>query len=283
MILELKGDIFDTEDLCKQIKAASEDVELVINSPGGDVFSGLQMVKAIENCKHKVTAKVEVMAASIAAIIALSCDKVVLGKNDLMMLHNCWTFTAGNKEQLQQEIEMMGTIDKVLHNIIDEHCYDDELLARVDDGDVWLTGDEVAELFDHAEMTDSAQDYKLAACASLANLVKKFRAAEDEKKKKKKKTTVNVPPQPEPEPDPDPDPDPDPEPEPDPDPDPDPDPENPDTTDPENTGGEGGDGEGGDGEGGEGGNGDGGDPAPSGAYIVPERLRALLAMAETLE
>ena len=259
MILELKGEIFDTAEICEQIKAAEEDVELVINSPGGDVFSGLQLVKAIENCKHKVTAKVEVMAASIAAIIALSCDKIILTKNDLMMLHNCWTFAAGNKEQLQQEIEMMGTIDKVLHNIISEHCYDDELSARVDDGDVWLTGDEVADLFDHAEMTEAGQDYKLAACASLANLVKKYRAAEDEEKKKKKKTTINVPPEPEPELEPEPDPD----------------PENPDATDSENTDGEGGDGEGG--------NGDGGDPATSGSYVVPERLRALLTMAETLE
>ena len=47
MILELKGDIFDTEEICQKVKAAEEDVELVINSPGGDVFSGLQMVKAI--------------------------------------------------------------------------------------------------------------------------------------------------------------------------------------------------------------------------------------------
>ncbi len=267
MILELKGDIFDTAEICEQISAAEEDIELVLNSPGGDVFSGLQVVKAIENCKHQVTAKVEVMAASIAAIIALSCDKVVLTKNDLMMLHNCWTFTAGNKEQLQQDIDMMEAIDRVLHNIISEHCYDDELSARVDEGDVWLTGDEVAELFDHSELMDVVQDYRLAASASLVDLVKKCRAAEDEKKKKKK-TTINVPPEPEPEPEPEPDPDPDP--------DPDPenqdntDPENQDNTDPENTGGEGG-------------NGGGGDPAPSGSYVVPERLRALLITAEALE
>ena len=244
MILELKGDIFDTAELCEQISAAEEDIELVLNSPGGDVFSGLQVVKAIENCKHQVTAKVEVMAASIAAIIALSCDKVVLTKNDLMMLHNCWTFTAGNKEQLQQDIDMMEAIDRVLHNIISEHCYDDGLSARVDEGDVWLTGDEVAELFDHSELMDVVQDYRLAASASLVDLVKKCRAAEDEKKKKKKKTTINVPPEPEPEPEPEPDPDPD--------------PENPDDTDPENT-------------------------EPSGSYVVPERLRALLITAEALE
>ena len=170
---------------------------------------------------------------------------------------------------------MMEAIDRVLHNIISEHCYDDELSARVDEGDVWLTGDEVAELFDHSELMDVVQDYRLAASASLVDLVKKCRAAEDEKKKKKKKTTINVPPEPEPEPEPEPDSDPDP--------DPDPDPENPDNTDPENTDGEGGDGEGGDGEGGESGNGDGGDPAPSGAYVVPERLRALLITAEALE
>ena len=44
---------------------------------------------------------------SIAAIIALACDEVSISKNDLMMLHNCWTFSVGNKEQLQNAVRQV--------------------------------------------------------------------------------------------------------------------------------------------------------------------------------
>ena len=84
--LRIDGEVIDLSKICKALKETEEDVELTINSPGGDVFAGLQVVKAIENCKHSVTAKIEVMAASIAAVIALACNKVIIGKNDLMML-----------------------------------------------------------------------------------------------------------------------------------------------------------------------------------------------------
>lgn len=198
MRCEVTGDVFDLSEIVDQITNAQEDVELVVNSPGGDVFAGFQLVNAISKCQHKVTAQIEVMAASIAAIIALACDKVFIGKNDIMMLHNCWTFTAGNKEQLQQDIEMMTAVDKVLHNIITEHCNDENIDEKIDAGDVWLVGEEVVDMFDHVELREEAE-MKLAATASLAKLVLMARAAEEEDDDEKKKKQ-NVPPEPEPEP-----------------------------------------------------------------------------------
>ena len=266
MRCEVTGDVFDLSAIVDQITNAQEDVELVVNSPGGDVFAGFQLVNAISKCQHKVTAHIEVLAASISAIIALACDKVVIGKNDILMLHNCWTITAGNKEQLQQDIDMMAAVDKVIHNIVEEHCYDDTMTERINAGDVWLVGEEVVEMFDHVELRDE-NEAKLAAGASLAKLVLLAREAEEERKKKQ-----NVPPQPEPEPEPEPDPenpdDPDTPTDPD-DPDTPSDPDNPDNTDPDNT----------DGEGGEGG---GTPPEPAG-YEVTEKLKALLKEAEELE
>ena len=250
MRCEVTGEVFDLSAIVDQITNAQEDVELVVNSPGGDVFAGFQLVNAISKCQHKVTAHIEVMAASIAAIIALACDRVVIGKNDILMLHNCWMFSQGNKEQLQQDIEMMAAVDKVIHNIVEEHCYDDTMTERINAGDVWLVGEEVVEMFDHVELRDE-NEAKLAAGASLAKLVLLAREAEEERKKKQ-----NVPPQPEPEPE----------------------PENtddsdslddPDNADPENT----------DGEGGEGGD---TPPEPAG-YEVTEKLKALLKEAEELE
>lgn len=169
--IKITGEVWDLQEQCAAVINANEDVELVINSPGGDVFNGLQMVHAIQDCHYKVTAKIEVMAASIAAVIALACDAVQIDKYSLLMLHNCWTFTVGNKEELQQEIDAMAAIDTIIHNIVAEHCYDDSIGEQMDKGDVWLTGEDAAELFDIVELVEK-QKHELAACASLAKLVK---------------------------------------------------------------------------------------------------------------
>lgn len=189
MEIQLTGEIFDTEETVKAIQTATEDIDLYINSPGGDVFAGLNVVNAIQKAKVQVTAHVEVMAASIAGVIALACDKIEIDKNSLIMLHNCWTISSGNKKALEQDIKAMEAIDNILHNIISENSTDDALIAQIDEGDVWLTGEEVAEIFTNAELVDLKKDYALCAYSSLVNLVKenkKLKAEQEEEKEEEK-------------------------------------------------------------------------------------------------
>lgn len=185
MEIKLTGEIYDTKDVVKAIQAATEDIDLYINSPGGDVFAGLNVVNAIQKSKAKVTAHVEVMAASIAGVIALACDTVEIDKNSLVMLHNCWTVSSGNKKALEQDIKAMEAIDNILHNIIAENATDDTLIAQIEEGDVWLTGEEVADIFTNAELIEIKKDYALCAYSSLVNLVKenkKLKAEQEEEK-----------------------------------------------------------------------------------------------------
>lgn len=183
MEIQLTGEIFDTEETVKAIQTATEDIDLYINSPGGDVFAGLNVVNAIQKAKVQVTAHVEVMAASIAGVIALACDKIEIDKNSLIMLHNCWTVSSGNKKALEQDIKAMEAIDNILHNIISENSTDETLIAQIEEGDVWLTGEEVAEIFTNAELVELKKDYALCAYSSLVNLVKenkKLKAEQEE-------------------------------------------------------------------------------------------------------
>lgn len=188
MEIRITGEINDTESIVKLIESAVADIDLYINSPGGDVFAGLNVVNAIQKAKVKVTAHVEVMAASIAGVIALACDKVEIDKNSLIMLHNCWTVSAGNKKALEQDIKAMEAVDTVLHNIISENSTDETLIEQIDEGDVWLTGEEVAEIFTNAELVDLKKDYVLCAYSSLVNLVKENKKLKAEKEETEKET-----------------------------------------------------------------------------------------------
>lgn len=188
MEIRITGEINDTESIVKLIESAVADVDLYINSPGGDVFAGLNVVNAIQKSKVQVTAHVEVMAASIAGVIALACDKIEIDKNSLIMLHNCWTISSGNKKALEQDIKAMEAIDNILHNIISENSTDETLIAQIEEGDVWLTGEEVAEIFTNAELIEIKKDYALCAYSSLANLVKENKKLKAEKEETKKET-----------------------------------------------------------------------------------------------
>lgn len=171
--LKLTGEIWYLDDIIQSIKEAQEDVVLEINSPGGSVFAGLELIRAIQNSPHTITARVSVVAASIAAVIALACDKVEISETDIFMLHNCSLSTYGTKEDVQQDVELMKTADAVIHGIVRRHCKDaEDIEARMDKGDVWLTGEQVADLFDHAVLIETKKDATaLAAVGGLSSLV----------------------------------------------------------------------------------------------------------------
>lgn len=185
MEIRITGEIINTEEIVKAIQTATEDIDLYINSPGGDVFAGLNVVNAIQKAKVQVTAHVEVMAASIAGVIALACDKIKIDKNSLIMLHNCWTVSSGNKKTLEQDIKAMEAIDNILHNIISENSTDETLIEQIEEGDVWLTGEEVAEIFTNAELIEIKKDYALCAYSSLVNLVKENKKLKSEQEEEK--------------------------------------------------------------------------------------------------
>lgn len=184
--IALIGPVYDcveTDELVAGIQGAAEDYSLDINSPGGDVFAGLTIVNAIQNSEHKATANVHVMAASIAAIIALACDEVVVDENSVVMLHNCWIVADGNKEELQNAVEAMKRIDAIQRNILAAHCRDiDKVSAAMDAGDFWMTADEAAEYFDNVVVKKVERpEGSLAAVGSLYDLVIKSRAKADDK------------------------------------------------------------------------------------------------------
>lgn len=172
----------ETNAIIMGIQNVMEDYSLDINSPGGDVFAGLAIVNAIQNSEHKATANVHVMAASIAAIIALACDEVVVDENSVVMLHNCWTVADGNKEELQNAVEAMKRVDAIQRNILAAHCRDiDKVSAAMDAGDFWMTADEAAEYFDNVVVKKVERpEGSLAAVGSLHDLVIKSRAKVDD-------------------------------------------------------------------------------------------------------
>ena len=71
------------------------EINLHINSLGGDVIEGIAMFNLLKQHPAKVNVYVDGFACSIASVIAMAGDTIYMPKNSMMMIHNCWTYTDG--------------------------------------------------------------------------------------------------------------------------------------------------------------------------------------------
>lgn len=102
------GETIESETSANHIKnmlSENEDIEninIYINSAGGSVYEGLAIYNQLKRHKAYKTVYVDGFACSIASVIAMSGDKVVMPKTSMLMIHNAWTCAAGNAKELRK-------------------------------------------------------------------------------------------------------------------------------------------------------------------------------------
>lgn len=126
------------------------DVTVNINSPGGDAFAGIAIFNRLKAHNGKVTVNVVGMAASAASIIAMAGDVVNVGTGSIIMIHNAWGLTIGNRHDFAEAAIVFGQFDRSLASIYVERTGQtlDSIVAMMDgqsDG-TYLTADEAVEL-----------------------------------------------------------------------------------------------------------------------------------------
>lgn len=93
---------------------SGQDLELHVNSPGGDVFEGLAILNTLRSYPGKVTAVVDGVAASAASFILMGANEVVMQPNTEIMIHDAWGMCLGNSADM---VDMAQRLDKVSSNI----------------------------------------------------------------------------------------------------------------------------------------------------------------------
>lgn len=112
------GDGPDTEQTIKDLSQLDVN-ELVVrvNSPGGVVFDGVAIYNAIANHKANVIVHVEGIAASIASVIAMAGDKIMIGEAANIMIHKPWSFVVGDSSTMRKEADVLDTLEGGLVDI----------------------------------------------------------------------------------------------------------------------------------------------------------------------
>lgn len=100
------------KDLVKEINDLDVDeIELRLNSPGGQVWDGIAIMNALRSHRATVEVHVDGIAASIASVIAMGGDQIIMSRGAQMMIHCGSTITWGNAADLRKSLVMLDKTD----------------------------------------------------------------------------------------------------------------------------------------------------------------------------
>jgi len=136
----------DFKNELNQLGDVSE-IDVHINSAGGNVFEGHAIYNMLKMHKAKVNIYVDALAASIASVIAMSGDTIFMHKNSFMMIHNSWIMTLGNSKDLRQTADLLDKTDQSSNNAYLDKATNlsEEELKQLLEAETWLTADEALE------------------------------------------------------------------------------------------------------------------------------------------
>jgi len=124
-----------------------KNLDVRINSGGGDVFEGITMYNRLKQHDAKVTVYVDGLAASIASIIAMAGDEIVMYESSTVMIHKPLTYVGGNSEQLQ---EVIARLDLVENQMLDVYVaktgLDRKHIKDLLSAETWMTAEEAVNL-----------------------------------------------------------------------------------------------------------------------------------------
>lgn len=124
-----------------------DDIDLHINSPGGEVFEGIAIYNALRAHKAAVHVTVDGMAASIASVVAMAGDDVRMPATAMMMIHDPSGLVFGTPADMAAMAEALG---KVKGAILAAYTAKTEKLSAQKIADMmaretWITAEEAVE------------------------------------------------------------------------------------------------------------------------------------------
>ena len=123
-----------------------KQINLHIHSPGGNVFDGIAIYNLLKNHPANVTVYIDGLAASMASVIAMAGNEVIMPENAMMMIHKPWGIQGGDAEDMRKYADLL---DKVENTLIPAYASKTgktpEELAEMLSAETWLNGKECVE------------------------------------------------------------------------------------------------------------------------------------------
>lgn len=164
------GDDWDGAGVtAKRISAAlrnigARDITVNLNSPGGDFFEGMAIYNLLREHKAKVTVRVLGVAASVASVIAMAGDEILMGDGSFLMIHNAWAVAVGNRHDMTDTAAVLAPFDAAMAALYAHRCgISTQEAAMLMDRETWIGAQQAVDdgfatgLLPSSEITRAAQ------------------------------------------------------------------------------------------------------------------------------
>ena len=122
----------------------SDLIYLHLNSSGGDFNTGLQIINNIIASEARVITILEARAYSMAALIFLAGDKLIVHDNCQLMFHIYSGYFSGKGNEQQAEVIAVGKwFEKVMARICIPFLSEAEIGRILQGSDLWMDSDEI--------------------------------------------------------------------------------------------------------------------------------------------
>lgn len=120
-------------------------INLYINSYGGSAFEGTAIYNQLRRHSAHKTVYIDGFACSIASVIAMAGDEIIMPRNALMMIHNMWLSACGNAAELRKAADDLDTINAAGRGAYLERAgekLEEQRLVEMMDQETWLTAEQ---------------------------------------------------------------------------------------------------------------------------------------------
>ncbi|MBD9599246.1 Clp protease ClpP [Pseudomonas sp. PDM10] len=163
----------------QDLRAMDDGVSEVVaafNSVGGDLFDGLAMHNALRRLGARCTGRIDALAASAASVAVCGAHKVVIAESAILMIHNPWTYAAGDAEDFRKVADVLDqTMEAIIAAYKAKASNIDEVeLRRLVAAETWLTANEALALGLADEIGDGI---KVKACLGQGGVLQRYQHA----------------------------------------------------------------------------------------------------------
>ena len=140
------------QDVADLLNAIPNDAQLdiYINSGGGDVHAGIAIYQQLKRRTGVNVIHVDGLAASIASVIAMAGDDIIVPASAQIMIHKPWSLVGGNADELRKTADILDLCQQSIMDIYMGKVNDGiarETIENMMNDETWLTGSDAAQFF----------------------------------------------------------------------------------------------------------------------------------------
>lgn len=137
-------DEVNTEMVQKELDQCNgKPLDIHINSYGGEVFEGFAIYNMLKKYTGYKKVYIDGIGASIASVIAMAGNEVIMNKASMLMVHNASGVACGTFKEMEQVADALKKINETIRNVYKEKTnLDDDKLTELMDNESYLTAQE---------------------------------------------------------------------------------------------------------------------------------------------